>query len=136
MTGPSYIEFGSVSCLIEIVFHRFKVRIRCILLILGGRLRRHVLHLEPAVPRIANALAPSLIMFHKDVPYPVRVLDFLTRYSWEGAHLSLCKLSFLKRLHFALLLLLFLELLEVLRRLLFDLLEDLGADVRAPGLMP
>ena len=75
-------------------------------------------------------------MFNKDVPYPVRVLDFLTGYSREGAHLSLRELSFFKRLHFALLLLLFLEFLEVLRRLLFDLLEDLGADVRATGLMP
>ena len=88
MTGPSYIEFGSVPSVIEIVFHRFKVSIRRIFLIVRGRWRWHVLHLEPAVPRVTYALTPSLIMINKDVSYPVRVLNFLTWYNREGAVLS------------------------------------------------
>ena len=88
MTGPSYIEFGSVPSVIQIVFHRFKMSIRRIFLIVRGRRRWHVLHLEPAVPRITYALTSSLIMINKDVSYPVRVLDFLTWYNREGAVLS------------------------------------------------
>ena len=110
MTGPSCIEFGAVPLLTEIVFHRFKLFIRCLISIVGGRLRGHVLYLEPAVPRVADALAPSFIMFNKDVSYPVRVLDFLTGYSWERAVMSLFELSFLKGLHGALFLLLLLLL--------------------------
>ena len=88
MTGPSYIEFGSIPRMIQIVFHRFKVSIRRIFLIVRGRWRWHVLHLEPAVPRVTYALTPSLIMINKDVSYPVRVLNFLTWYNREGAVLS------------------------------------------------
>ena len=53
-------------------------------------------------------------MLNKDVPNPVRVLDFLTWYSREGARLGFLELSFFESLHGALFLLL-LELLDVLR---------------------
>ena len=50
VTGPSYIEFGFLPRLAQIVLHGFIVSKRRFVLILGGLVRRHVANFEPAVP--------------------------------------------------------------------------------------